>query len=295
MQSVFVLSSGWLTYRPIWNGKLPRLCPLKAGSEDSKVPFVRPKSGEEMFRRDLYALDWPGADTGKTSDSDTDQVPFEICRHWINWKPFGEMDSSLVSLWHRGVMPDEPPECVAYHIAVNHSDFPKAAFPVAGLPYRRVRTVLDAEFALTAEQYACLQTLQWTAESYRHHPALQGAGDTMAREKMSELGYKAQELYFWLLGDCRYDSEQKFYYRGADKKWWAKMAHYLWLVGRVGTGTYAEISGVIEKRCEKAMPDVADRLQLWRLRADQEQRRMAHVDGPEGRMFNLIEGDVAEE
>jgi hypothetical protein len=174
------------------------------------------------------------------------------------------------------------PESVAYHLAINEHAYGKAAHPVCGLPARRVRQVLGAEFAVPDRHMATLSYLKWHAEGHRTHPLFQSF-DTNVREELAKLGIESARLYLYLLQDCIYDHEAKWWSRWEDRHWWGRMATYLHWVGRTGTGLYERRAfpwrdAPLRDRMEKELPDVVDALDTWR-KTQEVSRGWSHESG----------------
>jgi len=297
----FTVSSGWLRYHPNSTYKLPRIVRVEEKDEEGRwrnVSATFTRRGGESWEVPLYLLEWPGFQE-KGGD---DEIPTEICYNWPGVQKYendrnqGGSHMSLRTLLENHLVPDEPPETVAYHLAVNQHIYGDAKFPVAGLPVRRVNQVLNARFAINERYYAALQYLMWHAEGHRHHPLFSGAFDTVVREKLVNLSHESVRLFFYMLGDCQYDPESEWYSRGDCKHWWDNLATYFHFVGRTGTGLYRGLAFPQEYRMEKVeeeMPDLMDRLKAWNGNAMRQAREAAHTTGKDPCV--VAEKNLAEE
>lgn len=271
---MFTTSCGWLKYRPFSKYELPTA--YYVTEDDHKpveVEFANQK-GEVRFTRRLWRLKWPG-ELGDERAGEA-LVPAGVVERWPKYKPTpgeGQSHYSVRHILDNGWLPDEVPETIAYHVAVNHKalGFDAVPFAVCGLPAARVQQVIDARFAIDSEAHAALSYLKWAAESHRRMPLFQPF-DTSIREGLMTLAQEAVWLYFWLLSDYLYDAESRYWER--DGKWlWPRLATYLHWVGRTGMGLYG-FFGRLERldRSEKRAvqefadaPDLAARLEEWNL------------------------------
>jgi len=317
---MFSVKHGWLRYKPHQRFKLPRLIYRYEtdgqGFESGKpiqAPFIRKGGTQVMFTRPLYELEWPGTMHVKKDSTDwDDQIPDSILGNIKGFErvkpddPEGMKtkgyDLHLRSIVQRetlqsivqGEIPWAPPlprripNSIAYHLAVNQDKYygpgSMMKHPVAGLPEARVLQVLSASFAIDSSYHAALTYLKWLGETHWQHPLLQNF-DTNVREELMGVSEKAIQLYFYLLGDCLYDPDTKWFSRHEVKRFWDKLAGYLWWVGRTGMGLYADHAGMSDAhrvsffiKWEESLPDVVECMDEWE-EGHRMMRSETHVDG----------------
>lgn len=288
---MFDVSAGWLKYHPTSKYRLPTHYYAETPRDETRdrAEFVDKRSGTVVRTSALWYLHWPGQTSPeKARDA---LVPMSIIRRWPTFKPVEGQDQSHLSvgeILEQGIMPPEPPETLAYHIAVNYQGlgFDSVPFPVCGLPAARVQQVIDARFAMDKDASAAATYLKWVAEGHRTHPLLQGF-DTNIREELMGLNHEAVRLYFYLVSDYLYDAESKWWAHDT-KRLWLPMAIYLHWVGRTGMGLYSSFAGFrggpwhvkrAQEEVEKA-EDLKSRLvewDMWTMR-----NHMRDEDEPEG-------------
>lgn len=287
-----VQSSGWLSYTPFHHYRLPEIVYKPRPGEDddgnpSRVEFIPKDNGEVAFTQTRYRLRWPGEQTEIRDDG----IPVSIVQHWPSDSAKELMqdiekaktentgkglyeDIPLSSILKKNMLPppDEIPEDIAYHLAVNHRLYfgnKGVRYPLAGLPARRVQQILNLTFALDEKHVSALRYLKWVSETHHRHPLLQGF-DTNVRETLMGLSHKAAALFFYLICDCQYDEESH---------WWARhenripyqMPLYMHWIGRTGQGLYTGLAGIPpevskfrpESSWDICFPDVIDQLNRW--------------------------------
>ena len=261
-----------LRYAPFAHYQLPELVYEETPDGDRRyVPFKRRHESEPDFTRPLYRLRWPGETDRPDSSApiaNLGKIP------WLKGIQPGIGDkvqiSDIWSLWAKteGAI---LPESIAYHVAVNPTCMGQEAEPttptIAGLPGERVDQVFNARFCPDANALATLRYLKWQAESLRDCPFFRGF-DTNIRETLHELQHEAVRLYFYLLGDYRYDHEACWWDRDMSRFVWQRLATYLHWVGRTGSAMYGSMShirsaGIRQDVVKKHMQDVVDCDHAW--------------------------------
>jgi hypothetical protein len=199
---------------------------------------------EAERRRDtsqrLMTLAWPGAVGAGVDDS----LPLALVTGWgvpgLSVSQTGR--ASLEAVVAAG-LPHEVPDCVAYHLAVNHERY-GVLRPVAGLPGEAALAVLArSQFKVDAKHLGAAQYLQFLAESHCRHPLLRDF-DTHVRERYLELSQEATRLYFFTLGEQLVDVDAGLT--------WPAFAGYLFWVGRTGRGVHAQGAGLDAKAPREA-------------------------------------------
>ena len=269
---MFDTSAGWLRYKPFSSYTLPTIEIVESpDGKPVKGDFVR--RGKVNFSRPLYRLRWPGQirRVGHDEERPEFKLPARIVEQWPTFvegtvqKAGYPIETVLEKDW----LPEEIPEVLAYHLAVNHDhywdDLP-VQYPVAGLPADAAQEVVGAFFAIDEQYHAALKYLKWLAEGHRPHPLLTGF-DTNIRERLLGIAEEAAYLYFYMLQDCLYDVEAKWYNRSPARHLWSYLATYLHWVGRSGTGTYMTLSKLntpdVHASLWDIQGDVAARMRLW--------------------------------
>jgi hypothetical protein len=302
---MFSVHCGWLKYKPHQQFKLPRLIHRyekdHQGFESGKpiqALFVRKGDPQVAFSRPLYELEWPGTMQVKEGSTEWgDWIPddilgnikgFEHLKPNPNAHPDHHKDSghTLRRIIQENLtpLPRRIPDSIAYHLAVNRNlyygpnSIPK--HPVAGLPETRLTQVLSGHFALNSSYHTAITYLKWLGETHWQHPFL-GDFDTNVREELAGIAIKAIQLYFYLLGDCLYDPDTKWFSRHGVKSYWQYLANYLWWIGRTGGGLYADHAGLTESRSDvtKMPPDVMECMREWEQNLEKS-RMVDHVEGP---------------
>jgi len=280
----FWISSGWLRYFDSY--ELPCLVKLN----EDEVEFVRDSSGDVIKKEPLYRLQWPGE-----GDTNRDGVPDKIVRKWPEAKAYfaqleedrnAQSHHSLKDLLKWDAIPERTPETVAYHLAVNQKMYGPIQYDVCGLPAARVSETLGAVFALDRDYYAAIVYLKQMAETHREHPFFQGF-DTSVRDSLHKITQESVWLFFFMLGDCLYNREKKWWARGPKSNWWAHQAAYMHWVGRTGSGLYHSFAKFprktdeyMYKRAEVEIPDVLECLTRWSSSGWSEKARgNSHEDG----------------
>lgn len=276
---MFCMSCGRLSYKPFEKYQLPELIP----DVDDKGEGRSVRLPHHEAPVVLYRLLWPGQCLSGPAS-----LPWEEVKTWphahegLIFVPSGpntrgvrlrKMDGKhclLSTLVRSKVLPDEMPESLAYHFAVNRHAYPEVSIKhVAGLPIARVKQILEARFALDKTYIAAIEYLRQLALAHRDHPLLRDF-DTIIRDYLGETCVLAVRNYFMLLGDCIYNEEEKAFARGPDRDWWDRMACYLHWVGRTGRGLYTFHSELahndfVKKRMKAEIPDVLEGIEAeWK-------------------------------
>jgi len=141
-------------------------------------------------------------------------------------------DWLLESLFRRELLPDAEhmPTQIAYHLAINSDHYGGVHYPVAGVPIKYIKQVVNAAFVLDSNALAALQYLKWLAESHWKHPMLTHF-DTAVRDQLLDVAITPTEQFFKLLFDYQYDFRTRWYAR-MEKAVNERIAFYLHWVGQ---------------------------------------------------------------
>jgi hypothetical protein len=238
---------GWLEYAPFKSGvKLPAF--------DFESDAERAKASASA----IFTLRWPGA-LREGSQRQDDSLPAALVEAWPAKTAATPVEGRypLAALVAAG-LPDELPEALAYHLAVNHRTY-GVLRPVAGLPAELVQRVLvQGRFDLDADYRGAAKYLAHVCESNWRHPLLTDF-DTEVRERFGQLSLEAARLYFYALSDRLVTADAE---EDADEAehLWPQLATYLFWVGRTGMGNYGAHAGLF---AQETSGELAARLAAW--------------------------------
>jgi hypothetical protein len=248
---------GWLTYEPF--------------NEPFRLPHLDFASEEERERDSsaaTFRLFWPGLLLSGESRQD-DSIPEQIVAVWPKQPGTPAVDGrySLSTLIEVG-LPDEVPEALAYHLAINRATY-NIDRPVAGLPPAFVRSILEhGQFLLNAKDRGAATYLKFLAETHWGHPLLLGF-DTIVRERFLEICLEATRLFFYALGDRLVAKDAR--------ELWDKLATYFFWVGRTGMGLYSQHAGLRLENLERmnnyqgeSIESLVERLRAWSSRGNRD-------------------------
>ena len=173
-------------------------------------------------------------------------------------------------------LPKILPDSLAYHLAVNADHYFKTGIdisdryphPVGGLNSERLGQILTARFALDDQAIAALNYLRWMAEGHYRHPLLTGF-DTMVRERLMDLSTTCTQMYFWMLQDYLYDSDNHYWVKAEWKQHWHQLTGYMFWLGRTGAAIVTDHAGIEPlwasnlESFKKHCPDVMQGITEW--------------------------------
>ena len=214
------------------------------------APF---KTGVTLPALGVSSLQWPGVLEAARQD---DSIPAEIAEAWPVKTTARAVNGRypLAALVAAG-LPDEVPEAIAYHLAVNFETY-RTLRPVAGLPAESVRLVIErGRFALDATYRDAANYLKQVCETNWRHPLLTDF-DTEVRDRSAAISLEAARLYFYTLGDrlIRDDDDDD------DDSLWPELATYLFWVGRTGMANYGRYASLF---AEETDGELSKRLAAW--------------------------------
>lgn len=275
MSSIFTLSGTgrWFEYRPFNKFELPRLQrmprPARFENRDRTTEITR------------YRLVWPGQDYNLNRDPPQDMLPEELIRWWATGEKWGKLrghsGKSVTDWLKQGPFPGTPDtwaENLQYHLAVNWNHYakfvdPMPEIPVCGLPHHIVQSILKTEFAINEQYESTIRYLDWLGTSMQENPMLDGRFDTDIRDSLGEISIVTIRKFFLMVGDCIYNEKTQRWARGGFKMHWAKLACYLWWVGRTGCGLYDHHAGISQSWGRTPTPNTpADVKRLWEIALD---------------------------
>lgn len=198
--------------------------------------------GSEKRKLASYRLVWPGE--GYTEDLiPAAELP------WIS----GRHPDHTLSIWARDHEaqrnPDEWPQWLRYHAAVNHDVVKKtiSKIHVGPLPHKVVQAVLKTEFAISEDYLSTIEHLQWLATSMHHDPDLNRPFDTMIRDSLYRITAEIVRQFFFMLGDCIWDEGASKWMKNEFRYQWDLLAGYLWWYGRAGIGIVPVLAGADDR------------------------------------------------
>lgn len=309
----FAESCGWLTYEPFARFQLPRLVHTYGINDEGhesgkplKATLARPgKDGGRSFKLPLFRLEWPGELQVKAdAEHWHDEVEARFIQHWAGCEhvsrwvrddqkhPGRHTSYSLKDFFldSEPGLPTELPPDVAYHLAVNAKLYGKAWWPnenrstippvdVGGLPKARAHEVVAAQFAVSHSYQTALTYLKFLAEGHHQHPFFTDF-DTNIREELLTVRNNAVRLYFYMLGDCLYDTESMWWDRRDHRRHWWRLAAYFFWLGRTGVAlvTNAQHGDWTNEEFTAALPDCVEREKEFSTNYEFN-RRLAHKTG----------------